>query len=163
VNAADLFNDPKYRKPLAIGGVAAVAGLALVMKKRAAAGAKSSAPSGSWISAAPPPDAPVDTNAAALGSALAGLAQASANLQDVANGLKEPPAPVPGAGAAPAAAAAPGQGEMWNPQGLRVPTPVGGAQQYTYWNPDGSPVTVPITTPIPIGAYDAPPSTWGRR
>jgi hypothetical protein len=163
VNAADLFNDPKYRKPLAIGGVAAVAGLALVMKKRAAAGAKSSAPSGSWISAAPPKDAPVDTNAAALGSALAGLAQASANLQDVANGLKVPPAPVPGAGAAPTPP--PGGnviGEQWNPQGLRVPVYEGGTKEFTYWNRDGSPVTVPMGTPIPVGAYDAPPSTWGR-
>jgi hypothetical protein len=104
VNLSDLFNDPRYRKPLAIGGVAAVAGLALVMKKRtAAAGAKSSAPSGSWLSAAPPPDAPVDTNAAALGSALAGLAQASANLQDVANNVHANAAasgaPIPGSGA----------------------------------------------------------------
>lgn len=100
MNPSDLFNDPKYRKPLAVGGVIAVGGVALIAKRRSsAASAKGSAPSGSWVSAAPPADAPVDANANALGSALAGLAQASANLQDAAAGVNATAAPIPGSGA----------------------------------------------------------------
>jgi hypothetical protein len=79
------------------------------------------------------------------------------------------PAPVPGPPSTPTPTPTPPpipasvpQGHMWTPAGDLVPTPVGGAQSMTVWDPSGNPHQVPVTGPIPLGWYDAPPSTWAH-
>lgn len=95
MNLQQLFNDPRYRKVLAAGGIGAAALVAVIAKRKA--GTKSSS-GGSFVSAVPPANPPVDSNADAIGNALAGLAQATASLTEATTTLGQPPADVLPAG-----------------------------------------------------------------
>lgn len=108
-----LLNDPKYRKVLAAGGIGAAMLLALIMKKRAAAKGSTGA---TLVSAVPPANPPVDTNADALGQALAGLSQATNLLTTTAAGglVAGSGSPVPGSGGAPGTGR-PGSGPAYQP------------------------------------------------
>jgi hypothetical protein len=95
VNLQQFLRDPRSRPVLAAGGVGAVVVLALVAKRRAKTNAPSS---GSWVSAVPPGNQPVVSDADALAQALAGLRGATADLTDAVHN-QTTPAPAPGAGA----------------------------------------------------------------
>lgn len=89
MNVQQLFSDPRYRKLLAAGGIGAAALLAVIAKRKTAA---KTTGGGTVVSAVPPANPPVDTNADAIGNALAGLTQATASLQDAATNLSTTPA-----------------------------------------------------------------------
>lgn len=110
-----LLNDPRYRKVLAAGGIGAAMLLALIMKKRAASKTTSG---GAFVSAVPPANPPVDSNANSVGQALAGLSQATnlltAQAATLTNGSGTP---VAGSGAGsdnPTAAAQLALARQWN-------------------------------------------------